>query len=178
MMVFKETGLKGAYVIEPQKYEDERGYFARVFCENEFESHGIKLNMVQSNVAFSHKQSTIRGLHYQILPHAEIKLIRCIRGSIFDVMIDLRPDSSTYKQWYGIELNSKNGQMLLVPENFAHGYQSLVDDTEVFYQVSQFYVPDAERGIRWDDPAFNIPWPERIHPIISEKDKGWPDFSA
>jgi len=178
MMIFSETKLNGAYVIEPEKYEDERGYFARVFCENEFKSHGIKLNMVQSNIGFSSKKGTIRGLHYQVYPHAEVKLIRCLSGSIFDVIIDLRPESPTYRQWFGIELNSKNNQMLLVPEYFAHGYQSLVDNTEVFYQVSQFYMADAERGIRWDDPAFNIQWPEMIHPIISEKDKSWPDFLA
>jgi len=176
MMIFTETDLKGAYVIEPEKYEDERGYFARVFCQNEFESHGFKLNMVQSNIGLSRKKGTIRGLHYQVYPYAEAKLIRCITGSIFDVIIDLRPESLTYKQWFGIELNSKNGQMLLIPENFAHGYQSLLDETEVFYQVSQFYAPDAERGVRWDDPAFNIQWPEMLDPIISEKDKSWPDF--
>jgi dTDP-4-dehydrorhamnose 3,5-epimerase len=176
MMIFTETELKGAYVIEPEKYQDERGYFARVFCENEFKFHGIKLNMVQSNIGFSRKKGTIRGLHYQVYPHAEVKLIRCISGSIFDVIIDLRPESPTYKQWFGIELNSKNSQMLLVPENFAHGYQSLVDNTEVFYLVSQFYTADAERGVRWDDPLFKIQWPEMIHPIISEKDKSWPDF--
>lgn len=177
-MIFTETALKDAYLIEPEKHEDGRGYFARVFCENEFETHGFKLNMVQSNVAFSRKKGTLRGLHYQINPYSEVKLIRCITGSIYDVIIDLRPESSTYKQWFGIELNSKNSQMLLIPENFAHGYQSLVDDTEVFYQVSQFYTPDAERGLRWDDPAFNIQWPEMDHPIISEKDKSWPDFQS
>jgi dTDP-4-dehydrorhamnose 3,5-epimerase len=176
MMIFTETTLKDAYLVEPQKYEDERGYFARVFCENEFKSLGFKLNMVQSNISLSYKKGTIRGLHYQADPHAEVKLIRCIKGSIFDVIIDLRPHSSTYKQWLGMELNSSNGQMLLIPENFAHGYQSLMDHTEVFYQVSQFYTPDAEKGIRWDDTAFNIQWPEMVHPIISEKDKSWPDF--
>jgi dTDP-4-dehydrorhamnose 3,5-epimerase len=176
MMIFTETALKNAYIIEPERYEDDRGHFARVFCEKEFETHGFKLNMVQSNIAFSRKKATLRGLHYQVNPYAEVKLVRCITGSIFDVIIDLRPESSTYKQWFGIELNSKNNRMLLIPENFAHGYQSLVDDTEVFYQVSQFYTPDAERGVRWDDPAFNIEWPEMVHPIISEKDKSWSDF--
>jgi dTDP-4-dehydrorhamnose 3,5-epimerase len=175
-MIFRETDLKGAFIVEPEKFEDDRGHFARVFCEKEFESHGFKLNMVQSNIGVSRKKGTLRGLHYQINPYAEVKLIRCITGSIFDVVIDLRPESATYKQWFGIELNSKNSQMLLIPENFAHGYQSLVDDTEVFYQVSQFYAPHAERGVRWDDPAFNIQWPEMAHPIISEKDKSWPDF--
>lgn len=178
MMIFTETALKGAYIVEPEKYEDERGHFARVFCEKEFETYGFKLNMVQSNVAFSYKRGTIRGLHYQIDPFAEVKLVRCITGSIFDVIIDLRPESLTYKQWFGIELNSENNQMLLVPANFAHGYQSLVDDTEVFYQVSQFYTPEAEKGVRWDDPTFNIQWPEKAHPIISEKDKSWPDFGS
>ncbi len=176
MMIFTETTLKDAYIVEPEKHEDERGYFARAFCENEFESKGFKLHMVQSNIGFSHKGGTIRGLHYQVYPHAEVKLISCINGSIFDVIIDLRPDSPTYKQWFGIELNSKNNKMLLVPENFAHGYQSLADNTKVFYQISQFYVPDAERGVRWNDSAFNIPWPDMNHPIISDKDKRWPDF--
>ena len=175
-MIFRETALNGAYIIEPEKYEDDRGHFARVFCEKEFEDHGFQLNMVQSNIAFSRKKGTLRGLHYQVNPYAEVKLVRCITGGIFDVIIDLRPESSTYKQWFGIELNAKKNQMLLVPENFAHGYQSLVDNTEVFYQVSQFYTPDAERGVRWDDPAFNIQWPEMVHPIISEKDNSWPDF--
>ena len=175
-MIFYETALKDVYLIEPEKHEDDRGYFARVFCEKELENHGFKLNMVQSNVAFSRKQGTLRGMHYQVGSYSEVKLIRCITGSIFDVIIDLRSESSTYKQWFGIELNAKNNQMLLIPENFAHGYQSLIDDTEVFYQVSQFYTPDAERGIRWDDPAFNIQWPDTVHPIISEKDKSWPDF--
>ena len=132
--------------------------------------------MVQSNISLSRKKGTIRGLHYQQDPYAEVKLIRCISGSIFDVIIDLRPNSSTYKQWFGMELNANNGQMLLIPENFAHGYQCLVDHTEIFYQVSQFYTPDAERGIRWNDTDFNIQWPEMDRPIISDKDKSWPDF--
>ena len=175
-MIFAETTLKDAYIVKPEKHEDERGYFARAFCENEFESKGFKLHMVQSNIGFSHKRGTIRGLHYQVYPHAEVKLISCISGRIFDVIIDLRPDSPTYKQWFGVELNSKDNEMLLVPENFAHGYQSLADNTKVFYQISQFYVPDAERGVRWNDSAFKIPWPDMIHPIISDKDKNWPDF--
>lgn len=176
-MILTETALKGAYIVEPEKYEDDRGYFARVFCETEFESHGFKISMLQSNIGFSHKKGTIRGLHYQVYPYAEVKLIRCIKGSIFDVIIDLRPDSLTYKQWFGIELNSTNNKMLLVPENFAHGYQCLANNTEVFYQVSQFYTPGAERGIRWDDPAFDIQWPEMYHPIVSEKDNQWPNFT-
>ena len=175
-MIFTETTLKDAYIVEPEKYKDERGYFARVFCENEFKNIGLKLNMVQSNISLSQRKGTIRGLHYQADPYSEVKLIRCIRGSIFDVIIDLRPNSSTYKQWFGLELNSSRSQMLLIPENFAHGYQSLVDHTEIFYQVSEFYTPDAERGIRWDDSAFKIKWPEMDNPIISEKDKSWPDF--
>ena len=177
-MIFTEIILKGAYIIEPERFEDERGHFARLFCEKEFEAHGFKLNMVQSNIAFTHNKWTLRGLHYQVNPYAEIKLVRCISGRIFDVIIDLRPESSTYKQWFGTELSAENNQMLLIPENFAHGYQSLADGTEVFYQVSQFYTPDAERGVRWDDPAFNIQWPEMTHPIISEKDKSWPDFQS
>ena len=177
-MIFTETIFKGAYIVEPERFRDDRGHFARVFCEKEFEAHGFKLNMVQSNIAFTHKKWTLRGLHYQVNPYAEIKLVRCISGRIFDVIIDLRPESSTYKQWFGTELSAENNRMLLIPENFAHGYQSLADATEVFYQVSQFYSPDAERGVRWDDPAFNIQWPEMTHPIISEKDKSWPDFQS
>ena len=178
MMIFTETALKGTYIIEPEKYEDDRGYFARVFCKKEFEAHGFKLNMVQSNIAFSRKKWILRGLHYQVNPYAEVKLVRCISGRIFDVIIDLRPESLTYKQWFGTELSAENNQMLLIPQNFAHGYQSLANGTEVFYQVSQFYTPDAERGVRWDDPAFNIQWPEMTNPIISEKDKSWPYFAA
>ena len=177
-MIFTETALKGTYIIEPEKYEDDRGYFARVFCKKEFEAHGFKLNMVQSNIAFSRKKWILRGLHYQVNPYAEVKLVRCISGRIFDVIIDLRPESLTYKQWFGTELSAENNQMLLIPQNFAHGYQSLANGTEVFYQVSQFYTPDAERGVRWDDPAFNIQWPEMTNPIISEKDKSWPDFQS
>ena len=177
-MIFTKTALTGAYIVEPEKYEDNRGYFARVYCQNEFKSHGIRVNMVQTNISLSRKRGTIRGLHYQVHPYAEVKLIRCMKGSIWDVIIDLRPDSSTYRQSFGIELNPDNSRMLLIPENFAHGYQSLVDRTEVYYQVSQFYTPSAERGIRWNDPAFQIQWPEMNHPIVSQKDNQWPNYPA
>jgi len=175
-MIFEKTALAGAFIIEIEKREDERGFFARAWCQEEFEAHGLNTRWVQANLAFSKKKGTLRGLHFQIAPYEEIKLMRCTRGAIFDVILDLRPESPTYKQWFGVELTADNHRMLYVPGGFAHGYQSLVVDTEVFYPVSQFYVPRAEQGVRWNDPAFAIEWPLTKNLILSEKDKSWPDY--
>jgi len=175
-MILTETKLKGAFLIEIEKIVDDRGFFARAWCKNEFEKHGLQTELVQANIAFSSKKSTLRGLHYQVDPYQEAKLVRCIKGAIFDAIIDLRPDSPTYKQWISVELTEDNCKTLYVPEDFAHGYLTLRDNTEVFYQVSQFYYPESERGIRWDDPAFGIRWPQTQDLVISEKDKNWPDF--
>ena len=175
-MKFSETKLKGAFIIEPEKIEDHRGFFARMWCKNEFEAHGLNPNFVQINLSFNKYRGIIRGLHYQTTPYEEAKLFRCTKGAMYDVIIDLRPESPTYLEWAGFELTADNRKMLYVPENFAQGYQALIDSTEVFYQVSQFYSPDSERGIRFDDPAFGIKWPETDYLVISEKDKCWPDY--
>ena len=171
-MIFKKTALKDAWIIDLNKLTDERGFFARSFCIKEFEDHGIKFPIAQSNVSYNYKKQTLRGMHYQLEPHGEAKLVRCTKGSIHDVIIDVRSDSPTYGKWIGVELSEKNYRMLYVPEGFAHGFITLEDETEVTYQVSEFYTPGAEQGIRWDDPAFSIEWP--LDPkIISEKDKSW-----
>ena len=175
-MIFQETKLKGAFIIELEKHKDERGYFSRAWCQKEFTAHGLNPNMVQANVAFSLKKGTLRGMHYQAEPYQEAKLVRCVRGKVFDVIIDLRPNSVTYRQWFGVELTPGNQTMLYVPEGFAHGYQTLLDNTEVFYLVSQFYTPDSERGVRWNDSAFGIDWPKTTDLIISKKDQSWPDY--
>ena len=171
-MIFKKTALKDAWIIDLNKLTDERGFFARSFCIKEFEDHGIKFPIAQSNVSYNYKKQTLRGMHYQLEPHGEAKLVRCTKGSIHDVIIDVRSDSPTYGKWIGVELSEKNYRMLYVPEGFAHGFITLEDETEVTYQVSEFYTPGAEQGIRWDDPAFSIEWP--LEPkVISEKDKSW-----
>ncbi len=174
-MIFTETKLKGAFLIEVQKFEDDRGFFGRTFCQKEFQKYGLNPNVSQANVSYNKKKGTLRGMHYQASPYEEVKLVRCTRGSICDVIIDMRPDSTTYKQWTYAELRADNYQMLYVPEGFAHGFQTLEDDTEVIYQVTQFYTPGSERGIRYDDPVFNIAWPLAAQ-VISEKDRNWPDY--
>jgi dTDP-4-dehydrorhamnose 3,5-epimerase len=174
-MIFTETKLKGAFIIELELRKDERGFFARTWCRKEFEAHGLVRQMVQANVSFNRKKGTLRGMHYQVAPYEEAKLVRCTRGAIYDVGIDLRPDSPTYKQWVGVELTSENYQMIYVPENFAHGFITLEDNTEVTYQVSEFYSPGSERGICYNDPAFGIKWPIQVE-VISEKDKTWQDY--
>ncbi len=176
-MIFTETKLKGAYTLELKKIADERGFFARSWCQNEMEAHGLTAKVVQTNVSFNPQKGTLRGMHYQVAPHEESKLVRCTRGAIFDVIIDLRPDSATYKAWFGTELTADNYKMLFVPEGFAHGYLTLQDKTEVTYQVSQFYNPEAERGICWNDATFNIDWPSEPT-LISEKDKAHPEYRA
>jgi dTDP-4-dehydrorhamnose 3,5-epimerase len=174
-MIFRETILKGAYIIEPERREDSRGFFARLWCRKEFLAEGLNGQLAQSNISYTKAKGTLRGMHYQAAPFGEIKLVRCTMGAIYDVIIDLRPESPTYLQWIAEELTAENRKILYVPKNFAHGFQSLVDDTEVFYQVSEFYVPDAERGVRYDDPIFKITWPLDVG-LISDKDRGWPDY--
>ncbi|WP_373498635.1 dTDP-4-dehydrorhamnose 3,5-epimerase [Desulfococcus sp.] len=174
-MIFQETPLKGAFVLELKKIEDDRGFFARSYCQKEFEEHGLVPRIVQANVSYNAKKGTLRGMHYQIHPYEETKLVRCTCGAIYDVIIDLRKESPTYRQWFGIELTSKNRKMLFVPESFGHGFQTLKEDTEVTYMVSQFYSPGSERGIRWNDPAFGIHWPTVVE-VISPKDAHWEDY--
>ena len=174
-MLFHETELKGAFIIEVKKLEDERGFFGRSFCMKEFEEHGLNPAVVQANVSYNKKKATLRGMHYQVSPYEETKLVRCVRGAIYDVIIDLRKDSETYRKWIGVELTEGSYRMLFVPEGFAHGFITLNDETEVIYQVSQFYTPGSEKGLRWNDPAFQIEWPLTPE-IISEKDKGHPDY--
>jgi dTDP-4-dehydrorhamnose 3,5-epimerase len=170
-----EIPLKGAFLVHVEKIEDFRGFFARAYCYKELEKRGINKKIVQINTSYSYKKGTLRGLHYQVDPHGETKMMRCIQGAIFDVIIDLRPESETFCQWYGVKLSAYNRNMLIVPESFAHGYQTLIDDTEVIYPTTAFYSPEHERGIRWDDSFFNIKWPIS-DPIISDKDNSFPDF--
>ena len=170
-MIFAETKLKGAYVIEPERLEDERGFFARTFGHEEFAAHGLRNRFVQCSISFNQKKGTLRGMHYQVAPYEEAKLVRCTMGAIYDVIIDLRSGSPTFKQWVAVELTAQNRNMLYVPEGLAHGFQSLEDDTEVFYQISEFYHPESARGIRWDDPALAIEWPAERERIVSLEDQ-------
>ena len=176
-MIFAETKLKGAFIIQPEKLEDERGFFARTWCKRELEAHGLNPNLVQCNISFNKKRGTLRGMHYQVPPYEEAKLVRCSMGGIYDVIIDLRPDSQTFKQWISVELTAENRKMIYVPEGFAHGSLSLEANTEVFYQMSEFYTPDCARGVRWSDPAFGIVWPGDVT-VISERDNQYPDFTT
>lgn len=176
-MVFIETKLKGAYIIELNKIEDERGFFSRAFCKNEMEQYGLNTGIVQANLSHNKHKGTLRGMHLQLDPYREAKMVRCIRGSIYDAIVDLREDSATFKQWIGVELTDRNYRMLYVPEGFAHGFMTLEDDTDVMYQVTQFYSPVAERGYRWDDPAFSIQWP--LQPtVVSARDQSHPFFES
>lgn len=174
-MIFTETNLSGSYLIELKELADDRGFFARSWCQKEFEQHGLVSRVVQANLSFNRKKGTMRGMHYQVAPYEETKLVRCTRGAIYDVIVDLRSGSPTYRQWIGAELTADNRRMLFVPEGFAHGFQTLIDEAEVTYQVSQFYTPGAERGARYDDPTFGIEWPLPVK-VISEKDRNWPDY--
>ena len=174
-MKFLETPLNGAYIIEVEAIEDERGSFARSWCQREFAEHGLNARIVQCNISFNKKRGTLRGMHFQVEPFAEAKLVRCTRGAIYDVIIDLRENSSSLKKWFAVELNESNERMLYIPEGFAHGFQTLEDNTEVFYQMSEFYYSEYQRGLRWNDPLFSIEWPEGER-IISNKDQKYPDF--
>lgn len=172
-MKFTATPLSGAYVIELQEIADDRGFFARAFCANEFKEHGLVSDLVQMNLSFNHKAGTLRGLHYQLPPATEAKCIRCLKGAIYDVIVDMRKDSPTYLQHFGIELSAENRTALYVPDMFAHAYLTLTDGAEALYSVSEFYTPGVEAGLRYDDPALGIDWPHEIV-VISEKDRSWP----
>ncbi|WP_281272357.1 dTDP-4-dehydrorhamnose 3,5-epimerase [Paenibacillus sambharensis] len=176
--MFRETALKGAFVIEPEKIKDERGFFSRSWCRQEFEKHGLESDFVQCNISQNRSKATLRGMHYQQEPYGETKLIRCTRGAIYDVIVDLRPSSETYKGWAAYTLSQENYMMLYVPEGFAHGFVTLENDTEVFYQMGNFYKPEAARGIRWDDPAIGIRWPDLGTYIISERDLSYGEYQS
>jgi dTDP-4-dehydrorhamnose 3,5-epimerase len=176
-MKFNATPLAGAFLVDIEMLGDSRGFFARAFCENEFGAHGLPRHFVQMNNALSRAKGTLRGMHYQLPPAAEVKAIRCLRGALFDVIVDLRPDSPTFKKWFGAELTAENRRMMVVPKGCAHGFITLEDDTEAFYLVSAHYSPENERGLRYNDPAVAIDWP--IEPVVlSQKDMGWPDLSV
>ena len=176
-MIFNETELKGAFLLGLERREDARGFFARTFCAREFQAYGLNPALAQCNTAFTLKASTLRGMHFQIAPHEEDKLVRCTRGAIHDVIIDLRLQSPTYKRHFAIVLTADNRIMIYIPKGFAHGFQTLEDNTEVFYQMSEFFAPECARGVRWNDPAFGIVWP-RANPIMNERDQTYPDFSG
>ena len=174
-MIFIDTSIDGAYLIDLEIRGDDRGFFARAFCVREFADHGLATNMVQANNSLSAKKGTLRGMHYQFAPKAETKVVRCLRGALYDVILDLRPGSKTFGRSFGAELTAENRRMMYVPKGFAHGFITLVDDTEAYYLVDEFYAPECERGIRWNDSTFSIPWP--IQPVvISEKDRQYRDF--
>jgi dTDP-4-dehydrorhamnose 3,5-epimerase len=175
-MIIEETRLPGAYTIDLDPIEDERGFFARQWCEEELADAGLTTTVSQASVAYNRRAGTLRGMHWQVAPHAEVKLVRCVRGAIHDVIVDLRPDSRTFSEWIAVELTAENRRTLYVPQGFAHGYQTLEDQTEVWYQMSVPYWPEAARGFRWDDPRFGIGWPAVRRRVISERDRHWPDF--
>ncbi len=172
---FEPTALAGVVRIAPIRREDERGFFARTWCAREFADHGLVARLTQCSISFNHRAATLRGMHYQADPHGEVKVVRCTAGAIYDVVLDLRPRSASYKQWIAAELSAENRHMLYIPEGCAHGFQTLADRTEVFYQMANDYVPAAARGVRWNDPAFGIRWPEADR-IISRRDQDFPDF--
>lgn len=172
-MIFRKTKIKGLYVIEPELKEDERGYFARTFCKEEFAKMGCDFEIAQTNRSMTFKKGMIRGMHFQKEPKAEDKIIQCLKGKIFDVAIDLRPKSPTYGQWMAKELSEENKKMFLIPKGFAHGFQTLTDNCETQYYMSEFYSPEYAAGVRWNDPAFNVTWPIE-NPELSERDKNWP----
>ena len=174
-MIMRPTSLHGAYVIDLEKREDSRGFFARAWCRREFEQHHLVPDLVQANLSYNTMKGTLRGMHYQAEAYGEVKLVRCTRGRLYDVIIDVRPESPSYGRWLGVELTADNRLMLYVPAGFAHGYETLEDDTEALYLVSEYYTPGAERGVRYDDPAFKIVWPLPVT-SVSEKDQKWPDF--
>ena len=176
-MIFTETHLAGAFVIEPEKIEDVRGFLALNWSAREFGARGLVSHFAESILSFTHKNGTLRGMHYQAAPHAQVKLVRCTQGAIYDVIIDLRPHSPTFKQWATVELTASNRLMLYVPVDFAHGFQTLEDNTEVTYQMSSSFHPESSRGVRWDDPAFGIPWPEAER-VILDRDRLYPDFAG
>jgi dTDP-4-dehydrorhamnose 3,5-epimerase len=174
---FVPTLLAGAYVIEQQRHVDERGFFARTWCAEEFLAQGLEGGLAQCSVSFNRRRGTLRGLHYQAPPHAEAKLVRCTRGALYDVAVDLRPDSPTFRRWIGVELSEEDGRGLYIPRGFAHGFYSLADDTEILYQISTPYCPEAARGIRWNDPLFAVSWPGPVE-VMAPRDRECPDIDA
>jgi dTDP-4-dehydrorhamnose 3,5-epimerase len=177
-LVFVEAALRGAFLIDLEPSSDERGFFARTWCRREFQAQGLETNLAQCSVSFNARAGTLRGLHYQAPPYEEVKIVRCTSGALFDVIVDLRPESATYMKHYSVTLSSLNRRMLYVPRGFAHGFQTLEDSTEVSYQMSEFYEPAYSRGARWNDPAFGIVWPVAEHRIINPRDQAYPDFRA
>ena len=174
-MNFHKTTLPGVYLIEPKRLADERGFFARTFCTEDFAVRGLDARVVQSSISFNPARGTLRGMHYQAEPHGENKIVRCTMGAIWDCLIDLRPGSPTYKQWTAETLTAENRRLFYVPEGVAHGFLTLAPNSEVFYEISTIYVPDAGRGVRWDDPAFGIDWPDQPQ-LMSDRDRSYPDF--
>ncbi len=174
-MLFTQTDLESAYIVEVERLEDERGFFARTWCQQEFSNWGLDANLLQCSISFNKKKGTLRGMHLQLPPSAETKLVRCTQGAIYDVIIDLRSSSRTYMQWTAVELTAENRKALYIPKGFAHGFQTLEDNTEIFYQMSEFYNPNFARGFRWNDPSFNIHWPEAVT-IMSGRDREYKDF--
>ena len=174
-MIFTATKIPGAFLIDLERQEDDRGFFARSFCASEFKRNGLKAEFVQDSISFNPAKGTLRGMHYQGAPHEEAKIVRCTRGAIYDVLVDVRPASPAFRQWLGCELTAENRRSLYVPEGCAHGFQTLGHDAEVFYQISEFYHPECARGVRWNDPAFGIQWPWP-NPVISARDQGFPDW--
>lgn len=172
-MHLSETRLKGTFIVEPPRFDDHRGSFLRAWCRREFDKQGLNAEFVQSNVSLNPKRGTLRGMHWQVPPHAEVKLVRCVKGAVLDVIVDIRENSPTRRQWIGVELTAENFRSLYIPEGFAHGFQTLTDDVEVTYQVTGFYDPAAARGLRYDDPAIGIDWPHEVT-AISEADASWP----
>jgi dTDP-4-dehydrorhamnose 3,5-epimerase len=174
-MIFSRTKLEGAYLIQIQRHEDKRGFFARTWCQHEFEEQGLNPRLVQCNLSYNKVKGTLRGMHYQSAPYQEAKLVSCIHGAIYDVIIDIRTDSPTFGEHLGVTLTAQTHEMLYIPEGFAHGFLTLVDDTQVFYQMSEFYAPDYAQGFRWNDPAFKVVWPGEVR-VISSRDAAYPDF--
>jgi dTDP-4-dehydrorhamnose 3,5-epimerase len=175
-MIFRETKLQGAFIVEPEKFEDERGFFAHSWSEREFAQRGLDSRLVECSISFNRKRGTLRGMHYQAAPHAQVKLVRCTMGSIYDVIIDLRAESSTFREWVGVELTAENRLMLYVPAGFAHGFETMEDDSEVFYQMSSPYVSQSGCGVRWNDPAFAIEWAQPENVTMNERDRSYADF--
>ena len=175
-MIFQKTSLHGAFLIEPERKEDDRGFFARIWCRQEFTERGLDAELTQCNISFNKREGTLRGMHYQKAPHGETKLVRCTMGAIYDVLVDMRPESPTYKNWLAVELSSDNRLMLYIPEGIAHGFQTLTDKSEVFYQMSHEHHPECAVGFRWNDPTIGIRWPRAIN-VISSRDQDWPDLS-
>jgi dTDP-4-dehydrorhamnose 3,5-epimerase len=174
-VILRETAIDGLRVVEPERHEDERGFFARTWDVGDFERHGLNPRVVQCNISYNRRRGTLRGLHYQAAPHEEAKLVRCTAGAIFDVAVDLRSDSPSFRRWWGVELTAENRLALYIPEGCAHGFLTLADDSEVHYQMSEFYAPESALGVRWDDPAFGIDWPAEVA-VMNDRDRGYPDF--